>query len=111
MNRMEQLMDFYRENPDDPFVRYCIALEHIKSDDPGEAREWFEALINSHPDYVATYYHYGKLMESLQDKDAAVSLYQAGIEVASKAGDLHALSELQNARNEVVNAFDIEFDD
>ena len=33
----------------------------------------FEALINSHPDYVATYYHYGKLMESLQDKDAAVS--------------------------------------
>ena len=52
-----------------------------------------------------------KLMESLQDKDAAVSLYQAGIEVASKLAICMHSSELQNARNEVVNAFDIEFDD
>ncbi len=54
MDRLKQLMQFYDENPDDPFVCYCIALEKVKQSQFDEALDWFTGLTKDHPDYVAT---------------------------------------------------------
>jgi tetratricopeptide (TPR) repeat protein len=111
MDRLKQLMQFYDENPDDPFVCYCIALEKVKQSQFDEALDWFTGLTKDHPDYVATYYHMGKLLEEMKRNDDASAAYQKGIEKARAQQDHHALSELMGAYNELENDFDVEFDD
>ena len=111
MKRLEQLMQFYKGNPDDPFVRYCIALEKVKSKDYDEALTWFTQLTETHPSYVATYYHMGKLLEEMKKSEDAKEIYAAGMKIAQKMEDHHAYSELMGVYNELINDFDVEFDD
>lgn len=107
-DRLSALLDFYRDDPDDPFVRYALAQEYLGRGDSEQALATFEALVAEQPDYVGTYYHLGKLYETLGRTDAAVQTYQAGIETAGRASDLHARAELQSA---LLEAQGIGFDD
>jgi len=96
-NRLQQLNDFLQESPNDPFLSYALATEHLKLGHTDEALRRFEALVGDHPDYVGTYYHLGKLYEALDRKDDAVSVYEKGMQAAKNKRDMHALSELQAA--------------
>ena len=97
MDRLAALLDFYRDDPDDPFTRFALAQEYLKAGDSERARSFFEDLVDDHPDYVGTYYHLGKLYERLGRSESAAAAYRAGVEAATRAGDLHARSELQGA--------------
>lgn len=108
MDRFDTLLQYHRDDPDDPFVRYALAQEHLKRGEPNEALQYFEDLADEHPDYVGTYYHLGKLYEALGRTDDAIRTYQTGIEQAARASDLHARSELQGA---LLEAQGIGFDD
>lgn len=110
MNRLEQLLQFEKENPTDSFIQYCLALEYIKSGDHEKALAGFRGLIQRDENYVATYYHLGKLCEQLGEKTEAEATYTHGLQIARKINDHHAYSELLNAKNELVNNYDIEFD-
>jgi hypothetical protein len=46
---------------------------------------------------VATYYHLGKLLERIGDKEQAISTYETGMEQAKAANDNHSYNELQGA--------------
>ncbi|MEP0549085.1 MAG: tetratricopeptide repeat protein [Rhodothermales bacterium] len=108
MDRLDTLLDYHREDPDDPFVRYAIAQEHLKRGETNEALACFERLADEHPDYVGTYYHLGKLYETLGRPDEAIRTYRTGVDRAGQASDLHARSELQGA---LLEAQGIGFDD
>lgn len=108
MDRLAALLNYLREDPDDSFVRYALAQEHLKRGDVDEALAYFEALADDHPDYVGTYYHLGKLYETLGRTDDAIRTYQTGVDRAGQASDLHARSELQGA---LLEAQGIGFDD
>ncbi len=99
--RMSQLLEFLKESPDDPFLNYALAQEHVSQGNKEEAKRLMEWLLEKHPDYVATYYHLGKLLEQDGQKEAAMDVYQAGIVVAGKLGEQHARSELQSAKLEL----------
>jgi tetratricopeptide (TPR) repeat protein len=71
----------------------------LSQNDLNKALFYFEDLLNKHPDYVGTYYHAGKLFERLDRKSEAIFVYQRGMEIARKAGDNHAYSELQTVFN------------
>ncbi|WP_134089388.1 tetratricopeptide repeat protein [Olivibacter sp. XZL3] len=94
-DRLEQLFDFLKTSPDEPFILYAIASEYVKRGDSVNALSYFQALIDKRPDYVGTYYHFGRLYESLGRKDEAIAIYQKGMTVAKQAHDMHAYSELQ----------------
>ncbi len=111
INRLEQLLQFLEESPDDAFVNYCLALEYIKNEDFETALQYFQYLIENHPNYTGTYYHLGKLYENLNNRDKAIQIYDAGLAITRRLEDRHAYSELLAAKNELVNDFDIEFDD
>lgn len=97
MSRIPQLEAFLSDSPNDPFIHYALALEHIKSGNLQDGLKYFEGLVQQHPDYVGTYYHLAKLYIQLQMPDKAEMTYENGIAVAKKLQDQHALAELQNA--------------
>ncbi len=66
-----------------------------------EGRKLFEAILEREPSYVGTYYHLAKLLERNGDEQAAIKVYEKGMEEAKKAGDNHALGELRGAYEEL----------
>ena len=108
MNRLEALLAFYAEDPQDAFTRFALATEYLKAQNVEQALAFFEGLVHDIPSYVGTYYHLGKLYQSLGRNEDALQTYQEGIKMASEARDLHARAELQDA---LLNLQGIGFDD
>ncbi len=99
--RIEKLKEFLEASPNDAFVHHALALEYIKLGDDVEARKLFERVIAIQPDYIGTYYHLAKLLERVGETDAAIKIYESGMEKAKLAGDLHAFGELRGAYEEL----------
>ena len=94
--RLEQLLSFLKEDPDDPFTIYAIATEYLKSDSQ-KALHFYEILLEQHPDYVATYYHAAHLYWKLNMHTDAVKTFKQGIDKAQQQQDNLALRELRSA--------------
>jgi tetratricopeptide (TPR) repeat protein len=94
-NRLEKLLEFLQNEPEDEFLLYALATEYLRLNETDKALQYYENLVNNHPDYVGTYYHLGKLYEALNRKPNAISTYEKGMEVAKRKRDNHAFSELQ----------------
>lgn len=101
MSRLEQMLAFLEQDPNDSFSRYAVALEYMGTKDYATARTYLTELRERDPGYVATYYQLGQVCTSLEDWDCAEEAYAAGTQVARGAGDLHAVSELQAALDEL----------
>lgn len=101
--RLEQLNEFLKNNTNDSFIKFAIALEYIKKNDDRKALEYFSDILNNDPDYVGTYYHLGKLYERLGEKENAIKSYEAGMNVTKEKNEQHAFSELQEALNQLVD--------
>jgi tetratricopeptide (TPR) repeat protein len=108
ISRLEKLLEFIKNEPEDEFLKYALATEYLRLNETDKALEYYEDLVNNHPGYVGTYYHLGKLYEALKRKDDAIATYEKGMKTAREKRDNHALSELQSVYNELVG---IEEDD
>ncbi len=100
-NRVQQLREFLKQDPDDEFTNFALALEYLKTDQLQEALELFLKLKNHNPEYVGVYYHLGKLYEKLNRFDDAVQTYQNGIGIATRLREHHTSNELQQALQEL----------
>ena len=96
-DRLNQLLEFHKDDPTDSFVTYSLAQEYLKIGEAEKAIEIFDALKQSDPAYVGLYYHYGKTLEYLGRLKEARNVYQTGIDQCRKVGDNHALGELNGA--------------
>jgi Tfp pilus assembly protein PilF len=101
MNRISQLEDFLRQSPSDPFLHHALALEYIKEADDTTARTFFERNLLHAPQYLATYYHLGKLLERAGKTAEAIKTYEDGMTVAKEAKDNHTYNELQAAYDDL----------
>ncbi len=97
LNRLEQLLSFYENDPKDSFIVFALAKEYETEGTLDKALFHYKELENLDPDYVGLYYHLAKLYEAITEEMLACSTYEKGITVAKKLGDFHALSELNNA--------------
>jgi tetratricopeptide (TPR) repeat protein len=91
--RLQQLLQFHSENQNDAFLLFALAKE--------SALEFYQKIVAQSPDYVGVYYHLGKLLEKTNNPDQALETYKAGMDIAQKIGDRHALSELAEAQLEL----------
>lgn len=99
--RRAMLEEFLAANPNDAFARYGLALECVNAGDSAGGLEHFRLLLAAHPEYVPGYFHFGQLLSKMNQRDAAKKTLADGVSVARKAGDTHALSELQAALDEL----------
>ena len=97
--RLTQLLDFLKDEPNDPFILYAIATEY-SGEEPAKALVYYEKLLAEHENYVATYYHAARLFAAFGKKESAENTFQKGIEIAEAQNDALSLRELRNAYNE-----------
>ena len=101
MDRIEKIKEMMAANPKDSFLCHALALEYIKLGNDYDARKLFESILENEPGYIGSYYHLAKLMERIGETDAAIKVYEKGMEEARNAGDNHSLSELRSAFEEL----------
>jgi tetratricopeptide (TPR) repeat protein len=102
INRLDKLLEFIKNEPNDEFLKYALATEYLRLNQVDKALEYYEDLVNNHPQYSGTYYHLGKLYEALNRKDDAVKTYEKGMEITKAKRDNHAFSELQTVYREAI---------
>lgn len=86
-----------REQPDDPFPPYALALEWAAI--PGhdaEAIQLLKVLRMNQPDYLPLYYQLGHLLTRTGDPEAARTVLEDGIRLAIDQKNMHTRSELES---------------
>jgi tetratricopeptide (TPR) repeat protein len=92
--RKEQLEELLELDPDDSFVRYGLAMEHVSAGQDEEAMRYLRELIRRDPEYVPAYLQAGRALIRLGEDDEARTTLRTGITVATRKGDEHAAGEM-----------------
>jgi Flp pilus assembly protein TadD len=97
MSKIEQLKELLKENPNDTFLNYALALEQVKLHNYNEAVIIFQLLVKNEPKYLATYLQLGNLLSELGQNKQAEDIYLKGIEIAISQNKQKAKQELEKA--------------
>ena len=94
MSRREKIETMLRDDPDDVFLRYSLALELEGAGEWEAGLEILEALARSTPPYVPAYQMAAQhLVRRGRHADARLALRE-GIEAARQQGNGHAAGEM-----------------
>ncbi|MCX6291337.1 MAG: tetratricopeptide repeat protein [Bacteroidetes bacterium] len=96
-NRIESLKSFLKENPEDLFSQYAMALEYLHQDHVAVAVEILKRVLEQDKNYLAAYYQLGKAYEAMSSVDAAKQVYADGIRIAELQNNKRTLNELRGA--------------
>jgi tetratricopeptide (TPR) repeat protein len=96
-DRLFQLEELLKEDPTDSFLQYGIALEYAKKGNVDEAILRIEKLLSEKPDYLGAYYQLGQYYEVVNKNNEAISIYEKGMVLAKKLGNMKTLNELREA--------------
>jgi len=94
--RLNQLLNYLKEEPEDPFNHYAVAMELVGSE-PRKALEYLAHLLTHHPSYLAAYYQAAALYDATDQLQQAKLTYQQGIALARQQNNHNTLRELQSA--------------
>ncbi|MBL0105176.1 MAG: tetratricopeptide repeat protein [Bacteroidetes bacterium] len=96
-DRISTLREYLKDDPNDPFLRYALALEIRAAGQNETAFEELMWLIENQPDYLPSYYMAGQVAEQINKIPEAVLFYQKGIELAKAQNQRNTLGELKTA--------------
>jgi len=103
MNRIEKIKEMLQQNGRDSFLEHALALEYIKTGEQIQAMQIFESLLQKEPEYLGSYYHLGKLYQTLGKTEKAIETYQKGMQLAKSVKDMHSFNELRSAYDELMD--------
>ena len=95
--RLRKLKEWEAQKPDDAFLKFAIAQEYISAGNEEDALKYYKVLVDKFPDYLATYYQLGQLLEKTGQTEEAMYAYRKGKAVAEKGKDFKTLGELNEA--------------
>ena len=93
-NRREMIEAMLAETPNDPELRYMLAMEYASAGDDAGAVRCFQELIAVTPNYPPAYHQGGRALQRLNRIAEARSILKQGIPIAQKQGDMHAAGEM-----------------
>ncbi|MCS7017184.1 MAG: tetratricopeptide repeat protein [Gemmatales bacterium] len=93
--RRQKLEALLTDEPNDPFLKYALAMECAAQGDVPAAVDWFERILREHPEYIPAYHQYGKMLLQLGHQEQAQAILQRGIREALRSGDTHAAEEME----------------
>ncbi|MFN5852279.1 MAG: hypothetical protein ACK5ZC_00110 [Pirellulaceae bacterium] len=93
-SRREQIEAMLREEPEDVFLRYALAMELGKEGRHQESLDALRQLTLGNPPYVPAYFQAARQLVDASQIDAARKWLRDGIEEARRQGDFHAAAEM-----------------
>lgn len=96
-DRLKMIELMLETNPRDSFLHYAAALEHHKKGDANQAIKILRTIIKNDPNYLASYYQLGKMLEEKNKIAEAIEIYKIGKDVAKKQSEMKTLGELTEA--------------
>jgi predicted Zn-dependent protease len=97
ITRLQQIENMLKDEPDDSFLSYALALEYEKINEFSKAIEIIEMLLIKDKNYLGAYYQLGKLYEQAEQTNKAAAAYKRGITIAEQQKNRKAVSELNQA--------------
>jgi len=98
-DRVGILKQMLAQDANNSFARYGLGMEYVKSGELAEGIAEFRTLLERDNNYSAAYFHGGQALEKLGRVDEARTMYEKGIEAATRTGDAHTRAEIEGALN------------
>jgi predicted Zn-dependent protease len=101
MDKLAMLSEILKNNPNDAFARYGLAMEYVSQKRIDEGLAEFDQLISLNPDYVPAYQMSAQTLAAAGRTDDAVARLHTGIATANRVGNQHALAEMEALREDL----------
>jgi predicted Zn-dependent protease len=102
MDKISRLKEILALDPKNSFARYGIAMELVSQGDISAALTEFDILLSNDPNYTPGYFMAAQTLAEADRKPEAIERLKSGIGCAARAGNSHALSEMQAMLDELV---------
>lgn len=96
-SRLQHIQEMLKNEPNDSFLSYALALEYSKLNDTTKAIELIEELLKRDENYLGAYYQLGKYYEQTAELEMASATYTKGIAIAKIQKNNKAIGELNEA--------------
>lgn len=96
-SRLEQLSVMLKDEPEDSFLNYALALEYAKADDIKKAIGIIETILSRDPNYLGAYFQLGQYYEQVGKTQSAITTYNKGVTIAQQQQNKKAVGEFNEA--------------
>jgi tetratricopeptide (TPR) repeat protein len=93
--RIGQLEEFLKQDPNDLFSLFAMAMEFQSLERFADALEYFDRVLAIDSHHVPVYYQKAQILVKLVKIDDARNTLKAGMPEAVKSGQLHARDRMQ----------------
>ncbi len=93
-SRRDKIEAMLRDEPEDVFLRYSLAMEMSSSGEIVAALELFSKLCDERPAHVPAFFRSAQLLADEGRLQESRDFLRKGIEEARVQGDLHAAAEM-----------------
>ena len=95
MTRKERIEAMLADDPNDPELRYMLAMEYVSAEDDAGAVGVFAELLRRTPDYPPAYHQAARALQRLDRIAEARAMIEHGIPAALAKNDEHTAGEMQ----------------
>ena len=95
--RKEMIYDMLVKEPNDVFLNYALAMEHLSAEEFKEAEAQLRKVLDINSNYLPCFYQLGQVNEKLANNELALSYYKQGVDLAKLQNNTKALGELNEA--------------
>lgn len=95
------LKEILEQDPANPLARYGLAMEYAAQGETDGALAEFDRLLKDHPDYTAGYFMSAQTLAKAGREAEAKQRLTDGVACARRAGNQHAVSEMQAMLDEL----------
>jgi len=101
MDKIAALKEILTLDPKNSFARYGVAMELAGRGETDEALIEFSTLLANDPNYTAGYFMSAQTLANAGRTPEAIERLKEGVASAKRAGNNHALSEMQAMLDEL----------
>ena len=94
-SRREKIEALLADEPNDPFLRYSLAMELDKEGQLAASAALFRGLMEDSPPQVAAFFMLAQQLVRQDQPREAIPVLHAGIAQAEVQGDSHAAGEMR----------------
>lgn len=105
--RREKIEAMLKEEPDDEFLRYSLAMEMQNATQTDSALQLLQSLTIQEKPYVPAFFRSGQILAEANRTEEARTFLRSGIDEARSQGDMHAAAEMSELLSDLGQGGDL----